>query len=72
MKPLEIPAGYNIAMGMVINLSVGIQGVLLFIYRVRGIATARAGQRCARAARAKACARTPAHEVTDQPEEHSA
>ena len=36
LKPIEIPPGYNIAMGMLVNIVVCILGLLLMLYLVRG------------------------------------
>ena len=36
LKPVEIPPGYNIAMGMLVNIVVCILGLLLMLYLVRG------------------------------------
>ncbi len=36
LKPSEIPAGYNHAMGMIINAVVGGMGVMLSLYLLRG------------------------------------
>ncbi|MGD1984715.1 MAG: DUF202 domain-containing protein [Chromatiaceae bacterium] len=36
LKPIEIPPGYNIAMSMLVNIVVGILGLLLMLYLVRG------------------------------------
>jgi len=36
LKPIEIPPGYNISMGMLVNIVVCILGLLLMLYLVRG------------------------------------
>lgn len=36
LKPTEIPTGYNLGMGMAVNLVIGILGLLLIAYLVRG------------------------------------
>jgi putative membrane protein len=36
LKPIEIPPGYNIAMGMLVNIVVCILGLLLMLYLARG------------------------------------
>jgi len=36
LKPAEIPAGYNLRLGMVTNVLVGILGILLGVYLFRG------------------------------------
>jgi putative membrane protein len=36
LKPVEIPPGYNIAMGMLVNIVLCTLGLLLMLYLVRG------------------------------------
>lgn len=36
LKPVEIPAGYNIALGMITSMTVGVFGLLLSVYLVYG------------------------------------
>lgn len=36
LRPVEIPAGYNLALGMVVNGIIGFLGLLLSLYLVRG------------------------------------
>ena len=36
LKPIEIPPGYNIAMGMLVNIVLCTLGLLLMLYLVRG------------------------------------
>lgn len=36
LKPIEIPAGYNVAIGMTVNAIIGILGLALSIYLMRG------------------------------------
>ena len=36
LRPVEIPIGYNVAMGMITNGIVGVLGILLSLYLVRG------------------------------------
>lgn len=36
LQPVEIPAGYNTAAGMVVNIIIGVLGIALSIYLTRG------------------------------------
>jgi len=36
LKPIEIPSGYNTVMGMATNVVIGLMGLILAIYIVRG------------------------------------
>ncbi|MEZ5541956.1 MAG: DUF202 domain-containing protein [Pseudomonadota bacterium] len=36
LRPAEIPAGYQLRVGMIVNLLVGVLGIVLGIYLVRG------------------------------------
>lgn len=36
LKPIEVPAGYNVALGMVTNGTIGLLGLLLSFYLIRG------------------------------------
>ena len=36
LKPIEIPPGYNIAMGLLLNVVVCVLGLVLMVYLIRG------------------------------------